>query len=82
MLASNTLVPVVGVPIKTSTLQGQESLYSIVQMPPGIPVGCMAINGSKNAALYAIAMIPKYYQELMEFRETQSREVEMNANLV
>jgi 5-(carboxyamino)imidazole ribonucleotide mutase len=80
MLAANTPVPIIGVPIKTSTLQGQESLYSIVQMPPGIPVGCMAINGSKNAALYAISMMPKHREKLHKFREIQRKNVEMNCN--
>jgi phosphoribosylaminoimidazole carboxylase len=82
MLAANTMIPVIGVPIQTSTLQGIESLYSIVQMPAGIPVGCMAINGAKNAALYAVAMLPKYRDKLREFRETQRHEVEINTRLV
>jgi 5-(carboxyamino)imidazole ribonucleotide mutase len=54
MLASNTTVPVIGVPIKTQSLSGMDSLYSIVQMPPGVPVACMSIDGAGNAALYAL----------------------------
>ncbi len=59
MLAANTTVPVIGVPIKTRTLNGIDSLLSIVQMPAGIPVATMAIGeaGAKNAALLAAAML-------------------------
>ncbi len=57
VIAAYTILPVVGVPIKTSTLSGLDSLYSIVQMPKGIPVATVAINGSANAALLAIEMI-------------------------
>ncbi len=49
MVASLTSVPVIGVPVKTKTMSGIDSLYSIVQMPPGIPVATVAINGAKNA---------------------------------
>lgn len=54
VIASYTTVPVIGVPIKTSDLGGMDSLLSIVQMPSGVPVACVAINGAKNAALLAI----------------------------
>lgn len=57
MLASFSSLPVVGVPIKTSNLSGVDSLYSIVQMPPGVPVGTMAINGALNAGLFAAKII-------------------------
>lgn len=57
MTASLTELPVIGVPIKTSTLSGIDSLYSIVQMPPGIPVATMAIDGARNAGLYAAKII-------------------------
>ncbi len=59
MLAANTIVPVIGVPVKTRTLNGIDSLLSIVQMPAGIPVGTTAIGeaGATNAALYAAEMI-------------------------
>lgn len=66
MVASITTLPVIGVPIKTSTLQGVDSLYSIVQMPPGIPVATMAINGSKNAALLAAQIVGIENQEIRE----------------
>lgn len=51
MVASLTPLPVIGVPIQTKTMSGLDSLYSIVQMPPGIPVASVAINGAKNAGL-------------------------------
>jgi 5-(carboxyamino)imidazole ribonucleotide mutase len=57
MVASLTNLPVIGVPIHTKTLAGIDSLYSIVQMPPGIPVATVAINGSKNAAILAVKII-------------------------
>lgn len=53
MTASETLVPVIGIPVKGSNLEGQDSLYSIIQMPNGIPVGCVAVGEAKNAALLA-----------------------------
>jgi 5-(carboxyamino)imidazole ribonucleotide mutase len=53
MVASLTTLPVIGVPVKSKNLKGMDSLYSIVQMPPGIPVATMAINGAKNAGLLA-----------------------------
>lgn len=57
VIASYTTVPVIGVPIKTSDLGGMDSLFSIVQMPPGVPVACVAINGAKNAALLAVEIL-------------------------
>ena len=53
VVAAYTELPVIGVPIRTSDLGGMDSLLSIVQMPPGVPVACMAINGARNAALFA-----------------------------
>ena len=53
VVASLTQLPVIGVPIRTDDLGGLDSLLSIVQMPPGVPVACMAINGSRNAAIMA-----------------------------
>ncbi len=57
VIAAYTTLPVIGVPIKTSTLSGVDSLYSIVQMPKGIPVATVAINGSANAGLLAVEML-------------------------
>jgi len=57
MVASITTLPVIGVPIKTKALGGVDSLYSIVQMPPGIPVATVAINGAKNAGILAASIL-------------------------
>lgn len=57
MVASLTPLPVIGVPIKTKNLDGLDSLLSIVQMPPGIPVAAVAINGAKNAGILAASII-------------------------
>jgi len=57
MVASLSTLPVIGVPVMTKALGGLDSLYSIVQMPPGIPVATMAINGAKNAGILAASML-------------------------
>lgn len=57
MVASLTPLPVIGVPVKSRALNGVDSLHSIVQMPPGIPVATVAINGSKNAGILAASII-------------------------
>ncbi len=57
VIAASTSLPVIGVPIKGSVLDGVDALYSILQMPPGIPVATVAINGSMNAAILACQMI-------------------------
>ena len=57
MAAAMTSLPVIGVPIKSAALNGLDSLLSIVQMPSGVPVATMAINGAKNAALYAVSIL-------------------------
>ena len=64
VIASYTTVPVIGVPIKTSDLGGMDSLLSIVQMPSGVPVACVAINGAKNAALLAIEILALFDKEI------------------
>jgi 5-(carboxyamino)imidazole ribonucleotide mutase len=61
MVASLTAVPVIGVPIKTKSLNGLDSLLSIAQMPPGVPVATMAINGAKNAGLLACQILGTKY---------------------
>jgi len=77
MLAANTTVPVLGVPVPTEHLQGQDSLYSIVQMPKGVPVATFAIGkaGAINAALFAVSMLadndPAILQKLEDFRIQQ-----------
>ena len=57
MVASYTELPVIGVPIKTSDLGGMDSLLSIVQMPPGVPVACVGVDGARNAALLAARIL-------------------------
>lgn len=57
VLAANTVLPVIGIPIKASALEGVDALLSTVQMPPGIPVASVAIDGAKNAAILAVEML-------------------------
>ena len=59
VIAAHTTLPVIGIPIESKTLKGMDSLLSTVQMPPGIPVGCMAIGnaGAKNAAIFALEIL-------------------------
>jgi 5-(carboxyamino)imidazole ribonucleotide mutase len=57
MVASMTHLPVIGVPVKSKTMSGIDSLYSIVQMPPGVPVATIAINGARNAGILAAQII-------------------------
>ena len=81
MIAAKTLVPVLGVPVKSSMLSGVDSLYSIVQMPKGIPVGTLAIGpaGAANAGLLAAQILASWDLELLSrlqsFREKQTRAV-------
>ena len=64
VIAANTILPVIGVPIKGSVLDGVDALYSILQMPPGIPVATVAINGAMNAAILAIQILSLSDEEL------------------
>lgn len=57
VIAAHTILPVIGVPVKSGAMDGIDALYAIVQMPPGIPVATVAINGAKNAAILAAQMI-------------------------
>ena len=81
MVAAQTLLPVLGVPIESQALKGLDSLLSIVQMPAGVPVGTLAIGkaGAANAALLAIAILansrPELREKLRQFREQQSEKV-------
>ena len=63
-IAARTSLPVIGIPVRSKALNGMDSLLSIVQMPSGIPVATMAIDGAKNAALYAVAMLALSNEEL------------------
>ncbi|MCL2370485.1 MAG: 5-(carboxyamino)imidazole ribonucleotide mutase [Firmicutes bacterium] len=87
MVASVTPLPVIGVPIKSASLSGIDSLYSIVQMPPGIPVATMAIGGAKNAGIMAVSIlgtsdkgyfdkVAKYKKELENMVEGKCKEIE------
>jgi len=79
MVASLTPLPVIGVPVQTRTLQGIDSLYSIVQMPGGIPVATVAIGNAKNAGLLAVQILASHQPELLEkvqkYRETLAESV-------
>jgi 5-(carboxyamino)imidazole ribonucleotide mutase len=81
MVAANTVLPVIGVPVQSAALNGLDSLLSIVQMPGGIPVGTTAIGkpGAINAALLAVAMLanhdPELRKKLKEYRANQTRRV-------
>ncbi len=81
MVAAQTPVPVLGVPVQSKALSGMDSLLSIVQMPAGIPVGTLAIGnaGATNAALFAVAILantrPELRQKLNEFRSEQTNKV-------
>ena len=66
VIASQTVLPVIGLPISGQTLDGMDALLSIVQMPSGIPVATVAINGSKNAAYLALQIIATKYKEVKE----------------
>lgn len=77
VLAANTPLPVIGIPMKTSDLGGMDSLLSTVQMPKGVPVATVAIGGAENAALLAIQMLGLKYPELREkFREYKKQQEE------
>ena len=73
VVAAYTPLPIIGVPMKTSDLGGLDSLLSMVQMPSGVPVACVAINGAKNAAIYAAqilgATLPEYRQKMVDFTQ-------------
>jgi 5-(carboxyamino)imidazole ribonucleotide mutase len=81
MVAANTLLPVLGVPVESQSLKGLDSLLSIVQMPGGVPVGTLAIGkaGAHNAALLAVAMLanhdPALREKLRAFRQEQAARV-------
>lgn len=88
MVAAQTVVPVLGVPVQSQALQGLDSLLSIVQMPGGVPVGTLAIghSGAKNAALLAVRILsnsrPELRARLHEFHQQQTAQVQDNALLL
>ena len=79
VIAAYTTLPVIGIPVKSKALSGWDSLLSIVQMPSGIPVATMAIDGAKNAALYAVSILAlqdsSLALKLKQFRQEQSDKV-------
>ena len=76
--AAHTTLPVIGVPIKGKSLEGMDSLLSIVQMPPGVPVATVAINGAKNAAILAVSIIALsnsgINSKLVEYKKKMEKE--------
>lgn len=80
ILAALTTLPIIGVPIDSSPLSGVDALYAIVQMPPGVPVATVGINGARNAAILAAEVLAlsdsALAQRLREFRTTMADEVE------
>lgn len=79
VVAAFTTLPVIGVPIKSRSLEGLDSLLAMVQMPSGIPVATVGIDGAKNAALLSVAIMsvtdPEMKQKLDDFRAEQARRV-------
>ena len=83
MVASLTDLPVIGVPVRASNLEGLDSLLSIVQMPRGVPVAAVAINNARNAGLLAARILgisdPEVRRRVAAYRESASQEVEAKA---
>ena len=79
-IAANTTLPVIGIPVKSSTLDGLDALLSTVQMPSGIPVATVAIDGAQNAALLAIEILAVYDNELAK-KLNEKREADTKAVL-
>ena len=83
ILAAMTTLPVIGVPINATALQGLDALYAIVQMPSGIPVATVAINGAKNAGILAAEILavkyPEIRQKLKDYKVKMAEEVEVKS---
>ena len=83
VVASHTTLPVIGVPINASPLNGMDALFATVQMPSGVPVATMAINGSKNAALFAVQILALFDEtlaaKLKDHRGNLAKEVEQKS---
>jgi 5-(carboxyamino)imidazole ribonucleotide mutase len=86
MVAALTSLPVIGVPVQSRAMNGIDSLYSIVQMPPGVPVATVAINGARNAGILAVQILathdPDLYSRLTTFKEAMRTSVEEKAAAV
>lgn len=86
MVAAISPLPVIGVPVKSKTMDGLDSLLSIAQMPPGVPVATVAINGAKNAALLAVQILGVHDESLLkkiaDYKKQMNKQVlEKNSNL-
>ena len=85
-LASHTTLPVIGVPIKSGALNGADALYSTVQMPPGVPVATVGIDGAKNAAYLACEILSIKYPELVkkleDFRSKTRKSLEEKSKAI
>ena len=79
VLAATTPLPVIGLPMKSSTMDGLDSLLSVVQMPKGVPVATVAINGAENAAILAVQILaagePGLRQKIKDFKKKQEEEI-------
>lgn len=79
VLAATTPLPVIGLPMKSSTMDGLDSLLSVVQMPKGVPVATVAINGAENAAILAVQILaagdPDLRQKIKNFKKKQEEEI-------
>lgn len=79
VLAATTPLPVIGIPMKSSTLDGLDSLLSVVQMPKGVPVATVAIDGAENAAILAVQMLaaadPVLRQAIKDFKKQQEEDI-------
>lgn len=84
MTASITTIPVIGVPVRTESLSGLDSLLSIVQMPAGVPVATVAINNARNAGILAVQILslkyPELKEKLKEFKKKMENEVNSKDN--
>ncbi len=86
VLASHTTLPVIGVPIKSGALNGADALYSTVQMPPGVPVATVGIDGAKNAAYLACEILsikyPEIAKKLEDFRSRMRKSLEEKSKVL
>ena len=80
VISAHTTLPVIGVPLKSGALNGVDALYATVQMPPGIPVATVAIDGAKNAAYLACSILsikyPEFAQKLEDYRDQTRKNLE------
>lgn len=78
VLAATTAIPVIGIPMKSSTLDGLDSLLSVVQMPKGVPVATVAVDGAENAGLLAVQMLSLKYPELRQAMKEYKAKMEQD----